>query len=252
MRTIIISSFFSGAIGTIIGSIIGIFLKDFIITNYFIKKKEKNELIAVYKKYRIPIRKAAVELHTRFNEVIEKYPPIYLKSNVLKIKQESIKTNTIADEHFQKYKLVSSIYRLYAFLGWIELYRQEIILLDCGSEKRNCVINKSIDNIISWLADGQLNINNDWENWDDYLIFREECRAIGEMMIINNNGRKEIIGYMKFVEFFENSIINNDNQWIGKGINLLIDLKIKKDFRKNRIENIKNELSILIGSLEIV
>jgi len=66
-------------------------------------------------------------------------------------------------------------------------------------------LEKCIEEIRSDLADGQLNQAENWLDWKDQLIFREEQRAIGEAMIIENDQNRLVMGYGNFCILFEKS-----------------------------------------------
>src|ERR1035437_8046900 len=70
--------------------------------------------------------------------------------------------NSADDEYYQRYKFISTLYRLCAWLGWVELYRQEVAFLDSGQQKTNGAFERDLDAIRSSLADGHLNEAEDW------------------------------------------------------------------------------------------
>jgi hypothetical protein len=108
--------------------------------------------------------------------------------------------------------------------------------LDSGHQRTNADFEQHVEAIRSCLADGQLNIAEDWFNWRDSLIFREEQRAIGESMI--DPIKRTVIGYGSFYEKFIKSS-SPPNPWIELATNWLTDLKSVSDskvldFRRTR------------------
>jgi hypothetical protein len=224
----------AGAVITTLGSLLALFIKEFFLTRYFEKRKEVKTLDAIYKKYKDPITLAGIELSSRILEIHEDYPTVFLTKGILKLNPVFLTQNSTDDAHFRKHKLISSIYRLSAFLGWLELYRQEITFLSGSNSKTNKKLENCLLNIRSVFADGHLIEEPNWHEWKDSLIFREEQRAIGESMITLSINTKTIVGFAKFKQLFQDCVDNGANDWLIPAINFFIDLDVKKDFRKKR------------------
>lgn len=234
------------AIITIFGNLVATFLKEFILTRSFENWKEQRTLQAVYRKYKDPIILSAIELMFRLDEICEE-PTLFLRSELIEQKPKQIETLTVDDPYYQRYKLISSIYRLCAFLGWLELYRQDITFLDSGISRSNRKLEKCIENIRSELADGQLNKFNMKK---DQLIFREEQRAIGEAMISENNHNRFVMGYGNFCMLFEKSS-HEEFGWLRIVQNFLLDIQdLEEDFRIVRLRGLKSHLYDLIVLLD--
>jgi hypothetical protein len=145
--------------------------------------------------------------------------------------------NSADDQYYQRYKFVSTIYRLCCWLGWVELYRQEVAFLDSGHQGTNKAFEACVEAIRSCLADGHLNDADDWLDWMDSLIFREEQRAIGERVI--DPLKRSVIGYGAFHDNFLIVNASPSDAWISTATNFLIDLKSVsdgeiRDFRRVR------------------
>src|SRR5262245_16550496 len=161
-----------GTVISTIGALFGIFLKDYVFTRSIERWKQRQALEQVYQKFRDPLLLAAHELAARTHEILQKYPTAYLREEVLALRPTKLIKNNIEDAYFQRYRLVSTAYRLSAFLGWIELYRQEITFLHPGNKRRAKALEVAIGRVRSDLADGQINRAEDWQKWRDMLIFR--------------------------------------------------------------------------------
>jgi hypothetical protein len=120
----------------------------------------------------------------------------------------------LADPYFRRYRLVSSIYRLCSLLGWIELYRQDLVFLEARETKASENLDRAIYAIRGDLADGRLNAAPDWEDWRDALLFREEQRAVGESMIVTVGEIRVVMGYAQFSEPFPNAKESSQSHWI--------------------------------------
>jgi hypothetical protein len=239
------------AIVTTFGTLLGLFLKDFIFVYYFDKLKEKRSLEKISKKYKDPILLSAAELLRRMVDYNTNYETLAKSSSVdtLFDKADRMVSNYAEDTYFLKYKLTSTLYRFCSFFGWLELYRQEITFLDSHSKSKNSEFLLIISKIREAIADGQLNDNEDWESWHDTLIFREELRSVGEGMIEINKEAKSVSGYGKFQHLIKNYETTKEPMWLNPVIVFFTDLKFEKDFRVERFALLKNALIELIKCL---
>ncbi len=226
-----------GAFVTTVGSLIATVLKDFIFTRSLEKWKSRQQLRQVYLKLRDPLLLATTELVNRIAEITFESSVNFLEARLLQAKPMRMIANSADDEYYQCYKFVSTLYRLCAWLSWVELYRQEVAFLDSGQQKTNTDFEHHIEAIRSSLADGHLNEADDWLRWTDSLIFREEQRAIGESML--DSQRRSVAGYGSFCDKFITPGSGPTNRWITVATNFLSDLKsvsggTATDFRKAR------------------
>src|SRR5215469_13697512 len=75
-----------------------------------------------------------------------------LSSKLSKFRQFEAPSQISTYEHprgctIQQYKLISTIYRFCALLGWLELYRQEVTFLDSGRNRDNERLERCIRHI---------------------------------------------------------------------------------------------------------
>jgi hypothetical protein len=188
------------------------------------------------------------ELETRLKHIIETYPPTFLRSEVLKSNPPELKANSADDPHFKKYRLLSTVYRLCAFLGWLELYRRDVTFLDTGQQSANRELQKGIDSFRNALAEGRLNRAENWSEWRDALIFREEQRAIGELMIAATTA-PTIIGYGTFCTLFDRST-SDQNLWpLRTAGAFFLDLQPALDFRPQRLRMMAGHLRQIVNVL---
>lgn len=242
----------AGAVVSTIGSLFGIILKEYFCTRSLERWRQQQTLEQVYQKYRDPLLLAARELVSRIVEILDHYPTVYLTEKVLALCPLKQVENNIEDPYFQHYKLISTAYRVSAFLGWLELYRQEITFLNSGNNEHARVLEQAIDYIRSDLADGQLNIAEDWNDWRDTLVFREELRAIGESMIEIRGSARTVIGYGRYCEHLESEVPNTVKRWKPVVMNFFLDLQNDgKDFRKTRLKLMVGHLTELMQLLDV-
>jgi len=240
------------AIVTTCGTLIGLFLKDFLFVHYFENFREKKTLKAVSKRYKDPILLAATELIRRLNELNRAYFDVskgFTNENLFN-KAEYIKRNYVDDPYFLKYKIISTLYRFSALFGWLEIFRQDITFLNTHSKKEAYKFLIIIGKVRECIADGQLNNESDWEEWKDVIIFREELRAIGEGMIEINNDQKIVLGYGKFQLLIDDYEFSKKPIWLRPIINFFTDFRLDKDFRTKRINLLLEYLKELIECLD--
>jgi hypothetical protein len=144
---------------------------------------------------------------------------------------------------------MSTVYRLCAFLGWVELYRQDTTFLEPNDKLGRRAVDKTIFAVRSDLADGQLNTVHDWEHWRDMLIFREEQRAVGESMIVPGTGARTVMGYGQFYDLFKSSEPTSQGKWIRRATSFFLDPEKSKDFRHVRMKRLIVHLVDLIELL---
>lgn len=190
------------AIISAITTLLTLVLKEYFFARWFERWKRRQELERIYRRLRDPLFVASVELGNRLHEMMDVYGASFLRRSVLALAAERQERNSADDPYFLKYKLVSSVYRLCAFLGWLELYRELLVFFDVESERKNRTLTEYVGRARADLADGHLNTREDWELWRDTLLFREEQRAIGEAMLEGDGEDRRVIGYGRFCELF--------------------------------------------------
>lgn len=230
-----------------IGTIAGGFLKELLPSLALEDWKRKRQVDAVFRRYRDPLVLSATELIHRLEEVEREYPPQFLRLAVKSLLADTPTDNSDTDAYYQRYKLESSIYRLCAFLGWLELYRQDLVFLDSGERIRNTNVEAVLKRVRSILGDGHLNAAQDWEEWSDALIFREEQRAIGERMIAVRRESRTVVGYAAFCELYRSGV---EATWFSIAERFLLDLREIMDFRRTRIRLVTMGLIDLVEVLD--
>jgi hypothetical protein len=238
------------AIVTTTGSLLAMLIKEYFLARSLEQWKERRSLGAIYSKYRDPIVLSASELALILNQICEQYPTLYLQSRVLALKPKQITVNSPTDEYYLKYKLTCAVYRLCAFLGWLELYRQEVVFLNSGKNRLNRRFETCIRDFREDLAEGRLNKADDWQQWKDPLIFREEQRAIGARMIVDAGKSRVVMDYGEFSKFFQAASVEEGSHWIAIATNFFLDPNLDKDFREARFHLLILHLVDLVEILD--
>ena len=235
------------ALISVAGNLIALYLKDFIGVRSFERWKATQSLIASFDKYRKPIALAAQELSGRCYAIAVNRsdgPREHVGLDMLQSKPQLNELTGAAKDHFLRYRFVSDVYRLCCFLGWIELYRRELGLLDAGVEDKNRALDICLQSIRSDLADGHINRNSDRHKWTDALIFREEQRAIGHRMIAGPT--TGLVDFGSFCEQLELDLEGNGSaRWFVLAGRFFTNLQDDKDFRLIRMQRLVVHLTDL-------
>lgn len=149
-------------------------------------RSKEEQAAEVRARYRDPLLTAAFDLQSRlFNVVGKRFLVRYANQ---------------PDEAARTYAVMSTLYVLAEYLGWVEIIRREIQFLDLGDE----AINQR------WL--GVLEQVRDILASDDIepvlRVFRGEQRAIGEIMLVtpqdgDSTRHLQCLGYASFVKCME-------------------------------------------------
>ena len=226
-----------GALVTTVGSLLATVVKDFLLARSLERFKTQQQLRQVYLKLRDPLLLSTIDLVNRIAEIAFESTVNFLDPALLQASASRMTENSAHDLYYQRYKFVSTSYRLCVWFGWVEMYRQETTFLDSGQRKTNEDFEHHVQAMRSSLADGHLNDADDWLAWTDSLIFREEQRAIGERML--DASRRAAIGYAEFNTRLIPSGSHPTDPWIRLAVDFLSDLKSipdadERDFRRAR------------------
>lgn len=236
-----------------LGSFTAILIKDIWAAGWFEDRKAKRSIEDAYRKYQLPIFSAASDLRGRLfglarTDNDRKLQKINLKS-ILERRTRPIHAKS--DHHYLRYRFLSNVYRLCAFLGWIELYRRDSGSMNADLLGISKKFNLYIEKFQSALADGFLNEHNNWDSWRDCLLFREELKAIGQSMILQGE-RLEIIDYGSFVDAIETDPEGAGRaRWFIQAASFYEDLRCEDpDFRVIRIRMMVVHLTGLLNFLQ--
>jgi hypothetical protein len=233
---------------TFLGNMVALYLKDYLGARSFELWKSKRSLAALYDKYRRPISMAARELSGRCYAISVNRsdgPRGHIGTEMLRKTKKKSDLSSVVDDHFFRYRFVSDVYRLCCFLGWIELYRRDLGLLDAGDEPQTKDLDACLDKIRADLADGQINTSDDWHSWIDALVFREEQRAIGFRMI-SASMEAGVMDFGTFCEQLEKDADGVDGaRWFLLAARFFSNLEEEKDFRIVRMKRLVVHLTEL-------
>jgi hypothetical protein len=140
----------------------------------------RREAEATLSRYREPLVAAAYELQSRLYNILKRD---FLQKYYLD-----------GDEKQRQYAIRNTQYLVGQYLGWTEILRQRIQLLDFGEVRETREVSRLQGRIRDVLASDEPSMGK------PFMIWRGEQRAIGERMIVERDGDLLCMGYAAFVE----------------------------------------------------
>ncbi|WEK02157.1 MAG: hypothetical protein P0Y59_10910 [Candidatus Sphingomonas phytovorans] len=241
-----------GSVVTTAGSLLAMYIKEFVATRWLERWKAEQTLLGIYRRYQLPIFLAAEELSGRLYGLSREGNDRDERDVGLAVLQGPVRRepNATASDHYIRYRFVSNVYRLCSFLGWVELYRRDIGTLNVEALDRNRALDACLHNIQSVLADGWINQHQDWRDWRDCLVFREEQRAIGHAMAVPGDGLC-VLDFGTFTSALEgNPDGKATTRWFVQAAQFYECLKREKDFRLIRMRMLVVYLTDLMELLQ--
>jgi hypothetical protein len=120
----------------------GILIKDIAIAFWQERKKSDKELLAVFQRYADPLSSAATSLLWRLHEVFSKEGRgAYLQGDA-------------PPNPYNRYKKISTLYRLACLIAWIRAFRRELSYLRVRDKKGFQLVQEALNDFESALADG--------------------------------------------------------------------------------------------------
>lgn len=240
------------AVITTSGSLLAMYIKEFVAARWLEKWKNRQSLMTAYRKYQLPVFLAAKELSDRLyglsrddNDRQER-----------EVGLESIHSNAQREphaavtEHYFRYRFFSNVYRLCCFLGWIELYRRDIGTLDVDVLDKNRDLETCLNNIRGALADGWINEHDNWRDWQDCIIYREELRAVGHAML-TAEGQIGVLDFGSFTALLESDPDGGaEAKWLVQAALFYDKLRRSNDFRLLRMKILVVYLTDLMELLQ--
>lgn len=241
-----------GAMVSSVAALGAIALKDHFFYRQNEKWKQKRDLEVVYQKFRDPVLLATHELASRLEGITRDgdYPPDYLAKEVLESTPTQQTLQDTDDPYFKRHRMITSLFRISSFLGWLELYRQETTFLSNGNTDHTGAVANVIAQIRYDFSEGNINNHSDWQEWHDVPIFSEEMRAIGETMIEMRGSIRSIMGYAQYHGHITGQSMTPTKRWSNVIAQFLFDLAPTKDFRRERMQRVLVHLVELIRLLD--
>lgn len=211
---------------SILGGIIGASTKLLFEVVFPYHLQQRNEVIAIKRKYTTPILLAAELLRNRFKNIIK---------NI-----EKLQDGRWLSVETPGYYYLSTIYVVANFLGWIGILRQTVTFLDLTSTKETRRFERYLDTIeagfsnpglLSKAKSGTLPNLELKDTW----VPAFEIQAIGEVMIrVTEKSECTTLDFATFKKYFSQKDDSEFRDWLKCLDTLLLDLA-SSDVRFHRI-----------------
>jgi hypothetical protein len=139
------------------------------------------------RRYSEPLLLAAFDLQARIHNIVDSgFVARHMSSS---------------DPEERAYPRVSTLYRIGDYFGWIEILRRGLQFLDLGEQERTRELSEHLDLVSHIFSNTER-----FPSASVFRLFRDEQRAVGEVMLEPVDGevrRYQCIGYVTFVERLE-------------------------------------------------
>jgi hypothetical protein len=141
-------------------------------------------------------RQRSEQLLSRYSEPMAR-AAFDLQSRLYNISRKWFMTGSDTPEDYRR---LSTLWLLGQFLGWLEIVRREVQVIDYGDVHRTAELQRHLFDVVDIFSSDSIA--------DPALrVFRAEQRAIGELMvterIVGDSRHSDIMGYAAFVERLE-------------------------------------------------
>jgi hypothetical protein len=136
----------------------------------------------ILERYRGPLLAAAFDLQDRID-------------NIINPERDFLAVYGQIDNPRRDDAVKSTLYRIAQFFGWVEIIRRDRLFMRFREPDVTRGVAQLLANAGRTFADDRYG--------PDFMLWREEQRAIGERMINYNNGAANCVGYATFVDEYQ-------------------------------------------------
>jgi hypothetical protein len=217
-----------------------------------------------YARQKTQVRLSAKELRSALSKIdsADPYPPAFLNEEFIYFQPKRPASFSPDEPYYQKYDFVSTVYRVCALLGWLELYRRDPSFLSGPPNEKKKIedcflqIRKAFGDEFS----SEKKKNGLAGKWIDGLILEDDQRAIGETML-EKDAPGVVIGYAAFCGRKAGHPHRNDevgqydgsqDYWVWNATRFIIELSLSepsRDFKRQRVKKLIKALDDLIPTL---
>ncbi len=184
----------------------------------------RREAAATLSRYREPLVASAYELQSRLYNIL---------------RQDFLQKYFVdGNEKQRQYAIRNTQFLVGQYLGWTEILRRRIQLLDFGEVQETREVSRLQGEIQDLLASDETPMGK------PFMIWRGEQRAIGERMIVAEDGDLLCMGYAAFVEQADPSFW----RWLNP---LERDIQVVADTPNDRLRLLQHALIDLIERLDV-
>jgi hypothetical protein len=191
---------------------------------------ERDELLRrrylddVVSRYREPMLRAAIDLQSRFYNIVQK---------------RFLQRYWTRSEAERAYAVTNTLYVVAEYLGWVEILRREVQYLDLGDIAENRTLATLLERITTLFLTDEMD--------DGFRLFRGEQRAIGELMLVSRVAdgkvRYDCLGYATFTAKLDDPQFAS---WFNRLTDDIAQLAQGGDVRERRLRELQHALVDLI------
>jgi len=247
------------AIFSLVGIVASILLSSAVAAHNVEREQQRT-----YARQKSQVRLSAKELRSALIKIdsADPYPPAFLNPEFIYSQPNRPESFSPDEPYYQKYDFVSTVYRVCALLGWLELYRRDPSFLS-GPPNEKKKIEQCFLKIRKAFGDefsSEKKENGMADKWIDGLILEDDQRAIGEKML-EKDAPGVVIGYAAFCERKAGRPRRDDpvgkyddaqDYWVWNATRFIIELNCRqpsRDFKRQRVKKLIKALDDLLPTL---
>ena len=186
------------------------------------REKRELEAEAILSRYREPLVAAAYDLQSRIYNILH---------------GEFLSTYGGTERGDEAIK--STLFRFAQYFGWTEILRQDIHSWKFTDDADTRAVGELLDEVKRRFQTDEYDLA--------FMIWSDEQRAIGELMIKRDDGSKTCLGYARFVEIYDESL----KRWLGRLEQNLRDGATANDERLSFVQGELRELVIRLDPQQL-
>ena len=185
-------------------------------------EKHEREGEVLLSRYREPLTAAAFDLQSRLYNIVER---------------DFLEAYVRPGSEREEEAITSTLFRFAQYFGWTEIVRQDINFLKFRETGETRAVANRLNEVLKIFNDDQPSLS------PDFMLWRDELRAIGELMIAKDGGTKACLGYAGFVAIYGTHF----ERWLGRFGGHLKDEYVSAD---DRLVLLQRALVMLVRQLD--
>jgi len=161
------------------------------------REQARRDLVS---RFGAPLVQASVQLAWRLRNAIDQFAG------------KRVKETPLGSDRQDDYNLYETLYRLAAFLGWVEILYRDAHFLDLGNRRRNRRFLQRLAAADSAIAGGS-------GPGAPFVLLSGERRAIGEVMVAPDSDSARCLGYVEFRRRYESD--EEFRRWFAPAVDQL-------------------------------
>lgn len=188
------------------------------------RERRQLDAEAVLSRYREPLLAAAYDLQSRlYNILHNRFLEIY----------------GAEDSERREEAVTSTVFRFAQYFGWTEILRQDIHSWRFTEDEDTRAVGELLQEVQSLFRTDA--------HWSTFMLWSDEQRAIGELMIAQDGSAKTCFGYARFIEIYEGGLA----RWLDRLKQALNNGVGSSDVRLSLVQGVLRRLVIQLDPSEL-